>query len=330
MLASLIQPDIQLYNYKPELESFKDAVLMGLSLADKRIPPKFFYDTAGSELFEAILQQPEYYIPNTEKALLMQHADELAYLIRPKSVIIEPGSGSCEKIQLLLDSIIPAAYVPMDISSEFLLKSSLKIYQKFPWLDIYPTCVDFTQTLIVPDAVPPGRRTVFIPGSSLGNFHPHEVCQFLLKIYDVIGKDGGLLVGVDRKKDPALLNAAYNDAAGVTAEFNMNLLKRINNELDGNFNMDKFNHLAYYNPFKARVEMHLVSQETQFVQVAGQEFRFSKDESIHTENSYKYSPEEFISLACASGFNHRQTWADNEDLFSLYFFNAQGDTPRLN
>jgi dimethylhistidine N-methyltransferase len=318
----MLSKHISFHDYQPEIDNFRQLVLEGLSCQPKQIPPKFFYDKTGSELFEAILEQPEYYIPCIERKLLQQYADEFAELIQPDAVLIEPGSGSCEKIRLLLASVAPAAYVAMDISGDFLQQSVHVLGRHFPWLRIYATCLDFTHQLILPHGVPRGRRVVFIPGSSIGNFYPLEAHYFLCKVQRLVGKGGGLLIGVDRKKDPAILNAAYNDAAGITARFNLNLLNRINNELGGNFECDKFNHYAYYNDSLGRIEMHLISLEDQCIHIAGKAFQFSEGERLHTENSYKYSPDEFICLANASGFQHKNMWSDASGWFSLYFLEA--------
>ncbi|MBU2569138.1 MAG: L-histidine N(alpha)-methyltransferase [Gammaproteobacteria bacterium] len=319
---NILSQKVSFHDFEPEQETFREAVLKGLSRRQKQIPPKFFYDEIGSQLFEAILEQPEYYIPNVERDLLTTYADEISRLIEPGSVLIEPGSGSCEKVQLLLESLLPSAYVPMDISREFLKQSAYGLSHKYPWLPIYPACLDFTQRMLLPHGIPHGRRVVFIPGSSLGNFDPLEVQHFLTGIHRLTGNGGGLLVGLDRKKDPSVLNAAYNDAAGITAEFNLNLLTRINNKLDGNFDFNRFEHRAYYNDQRGRIEMHLVSSEDQQVSISGQDFRFINGEYIHTENSYKYSPDEFITLANASGFRLIKTWSDNQHLFSVYFLEA--------
>jgi len=313
---------VSFHDFQPELESLREAVFEGLSHKQKQIPPKFFYNETGSALFEKILEQPEYYIPNKERELLRQYSDEFAKLIEPDAVLIEPGSGSCEKVQLLLESLLPHAYVPMDISSDFLMQSAYSMSRKFPWLNIYAVCLDFTQEMILPHVVPQDRRIVFIPGSSLGNFDPLEIPLFLCSIHRLVGKGGGLLVGIDRKKDHSILNAAYNDEAGITAAFNLNLLDRINNEIDGTFNPDNFEHYAYYNDQLGRIEMHLVSLADQHVSISGRSFRFQKGETIHTENSYKYRPEEFVNLAYSGGFKHHKTWSDNEDYFSIYFFEA--------
>jgi dimethylhistidine N-methyltransferase len=313
---------ISFHDFQPKLESFRDAVLNGLSRKPKQIPPKFFYDKAGSKLFEALLEQPEYYIPHIEKALLQKHADEFAELIEPGAIWIEPGSGSCEKVQLLFERVLPAAYVPMDISGDFLQQSAYNLGQQFPWLPIYAACLDFTKKMILPQGVPQGRRIVFFPGSSLGNLDPLEVQHFLVRIHRLVGKGGGLLIGVDRKKEQVVLNAAYNDEAGITADFNLNLLSRVNNELGGDFKHDKFKHYAYYNGQLGRIEMHLVSLENQQVNICGQTFRFTEAESIHTENSYKYDPDEFINLADVARFKHLKIWSDDNHYFSIYFFEA--------
>ena len=317
-----VNQKVSFHDFQPELESFREAVFEGLSHKQKQIPPKFFYNETGSALFESILEQPEYYIPAKEREMLCRYSDEVAKLIEPDAVLIEPGSGSCEKVQLLLEPLLPSAYVPMDISADFLLQSAYGISQKFPWLNIYAACLDFTQEMILPHGVPQGRRIVFIPGSSLGNFDPLEIPIFLRSIHQLVGKGGGLLVGVDRKKDRSILNAAYNDEAGITAAFNLNLLDRINNEIDGTFNPDNFEHYAYYNDQLGRIEMHLVSLDDQHVSISGRSFHFHKGETIHTENSYKYDPEEFVNLAYTGGFKHHKTWSDHDAYFSMYFFEA--------
>ncbi len=317
-----LNPKVSFHDFQPEPENFRAAVFEGLSHQQKQIPPKFFYNETGSALFESILKQPEYYIPAKEREILRQYSDEVARLIEPDAVLIEPGSGSCEKVQLLLNPLLPSAYVPMDISADFLMQSACDMSRKFPWLNIYAVCLDFTQEIILPQGVPQGRRIVFIPGSSLGNFDPQEIPLFLRSIHRLVGNDGGLLVGIDRKKDPTILNAAYNDEAGITAAFNLNLLDRINNEIDGTFNPDYFEHYAYYNDQLGRIEMHLVSLDDQHVSISGRSFHFQKGETIHTENSYKYSPEEFVNLACIGGFKHHKTWSDDDAYFSMYFFEA--------
>ncbi len=310
---------VSFHDYQPELDNFRQTVLNGLTHEYKQIPPKFFYDERGSQLFEAILEQLEYYVPHVEKQLYRDYAVEIAALIGKDAVLIEPGSGSCEKIQLLLDALSPAAYVPMDISGDFLRQSAANLGDAFPWLHIHAACLDFTRALHLPHTVPQGRRVVFIPGSSLGNFDLPDAQQFLSHIAQLVGKGGGLLIGVDRKKDTAVLETAYNDAAGMTAAFNLNLLVRINNELQGTFDLDQFAHYAHYNEAMGRIEMHLTSLKEQSVQVAGKTFQFAQGERIHTENSYKYHPHEFVTLATAAGFTCEQHWTDESNLFGIYY-----------
>lgn len=310
---------VSFHDYQPELDNFRQTVLNGLAHEHKQIPPKFFYDERGSQLFEAILEQPEYYVPHVEKQLYRDYAADMAALIGKDAVLIEPGSGSCEKVQLLLDALRPAAYVPMDISGDFLRQSAATLGAAFPWLHVHAACLDFTRELHLPQNVPAGRRVVFIPGSSLGNFDLPEAQHFLFNIAQLVGKGGGLLIGVDRKKDKAVLETAYNDAAGVTAAFNLNLLVRINNELGGTFDLETFAHYACYNAAMGRIEMHLTSLQAQQVRVSGKTFHFARGERIHTENSYKYHPEEFIALATAAGFKCEQHWTDAANLFGIYY-----------
>lgn len=320
---SAVCSNVQFHDYQPELASFRQTVLDGLAREHKQIPPKFFYDEAGSKLFEAILEQPEYYIPNVEKQLYRQYASDMAALVGKEAILIEPGSGSCEKVQLLLDTLRPAAYVPMDISGDFLRDSSRALGSAFPWLHVHAACLDFTRELHLPQDVPVGKRVVFIPGSSLGNFDLPEAQHFLFRVHQLVGKGGGLLIGVDRKKDKTILERAYNDAAGVTAQFNLNLLLRINQELGGDFLLEQFEHYACYNERLGRIEMHLTSLVEQQVNIAGQVFEFKAGERIHTENSYKYHPQEFIQVAQAAGFSARQLWTDADNLFAIYFLDAQ-------
>ena len=315
-------PNLSFHDYQPQLSSFREAVMTGLARERKQIAPKFFYDERGSRLFEDILKQPEYYIPDVERALYARFAGEIAALAGKDSILIEPGSGSCEKVRLLLDALRPAAYVPLDICGEFLRESCRHLGEAFPWLPVHATCLDFTQELHLPEAVPEGRKVVFIPGSSLGNFTVSEARTFLRQIRQLVGDDGAMLIGLDRKKDTRILEEAYNDAAGITADFNMNLLVRINNELDGNFDLSAFRHEAFYDDRPGRIEMHLQSLQSQTVDIGGRSFAFAEGERIHTENSYKYHPEEFVRSAGIAGFRSRQMWTDAAQLFGVYFFDA--------
>ena len=312
--------DMQFYDYHPEQSDFYGEVVTGLQATPKVIPPKFFYDEIGSNLFEQICQLPEYYPTRTEQEILSRNAREILNIVGTHSYILEPGCGSCEKIKILLETLKPKAYVPMDISKDFLQKSAQAISDAYPWLDVHAACVDFTAPMELPFCPDNENKLAFFPGSSIGNFEPKHAKQFLSQVVDMVGEGGGMLIGVDLKKDEQLLRNAYNDNAGVTAEFNLNLLSRINEELDANFNLDHFNHHAFYNAEVGRIEMHLVSQKSQKITVGDHIIDFSKGESIHTENSYKYTVKEFQQLASDAGFMPVQVWTDADQLFSVHYF----------
>lgn len=309
-------------DHHPAPADFLGEVLAGLAATPKAIPPKYFYDAAGSHLFDAICDTPEYYPTRTEKAILAANVDAIARAVGPHGCIIEPGSGSSEKIRLLLDAMKPKAYVPMEISKGHLLAASERLRRDFPWLDVHAVCVDFTDRLPVPDGAADDRIVAFFPGSSIGNFEPRQAVAFLADLRAAVGDDGGLLIGVDLKKDADILNAAYNDAAGVTAGFNLNLLARINAELGGDFDLGAFRHVAFYDAAEGRIEMHLESRRAQTVAVAGQTFAFAAGETIHTENSYKYTRAEFHALAAGAAFRPVETWTDAADLFSVHYLAA--------
>jgi len=274
--------NITFHDHKPEALSLYAAVVDGLSREDKSIPPKFFYDKRGSELFECICRQPEYYPPNVEQRMLSQLADEIASLTGTGRILVEPGVGSATKVRLLLDVLRPAAFVPMDISFDYLKNVMKMLAVEYPWLPIHAACVDFTHSLPIPEETPSGPRLLFFPGSSLGNFHQEEAGDFLKIVHDMLGRDGMLLIGVDTKKSESLLHAAYNDAAGVTAEFNLNLLHRMRRELNAELDPKVFEHKAFYNDEAGRIEMHLVSKRPQKLRVNGHCFDFEAGESIHT------------------------------------------------
>lgn len=313
-----MQNPITFHDHKPTDLRLYDAVVQGLSAPRKALSPKFFYDERGSQLFDAICDQPEYYLPDAERRLLNRISAELGELVGSGRVIIEPGAGSLAKVQLLLDVLRPSAYVPMDISSDYLREAAEDLSAAYPWLAIHATCVDFTHSLPVPDKVPEGPRLAFFPGSSLGNFHPHEALEFLRMIHDVLGPDGQLLIGVDTKKPAPVLHAAYNDAAGVTAEFNRNLLHRIQRELETDIKPETFEHHAFYNQDRGRVEMHLVSRIEQQIHVGEHRFHFKDGESLHTECSYKYSPDEFLDLATEARLRPVRHWLADDALFAVY------------
>ena len=317
-----MESSITFHDYHPECTTLEEAVITGLSKEQKSIPPKFFYNERGSQLFDQICEQPEYYPPTVEREMLTNYADEIASLTGIGRVLIEPGAGSADKVRLLLDALQPTAFVPMDISFDHLKSSASDLSEQYPWLDIHATCVDFTHSLPIPEITPDGPRLFFFPGSSIGNFNHDEAEQFLRMVHDAIGEDGMLLIGVDTKKNEARLNAAYNDQAGVTAEFNLNLLHRMRDELNIDCNPDHFDHKAFYNRVQGRIEMHLVSNREQTLKLNGHRFQFEKGEPVHTENSYKYAPDEFLKLAEKSGFKAVRHWLAPDNLFAIYLFEA--------
>ena len=300
---------------------FRRDVLAGLALPQKAIPARWFYDRAGSELFEAITELPEYYPTRVEIGLLERHAREIGRLAGPGRVVVEFGSGSSTKTPHLLGWTAPAAYVPVDISGEFLRDSAAVLAGQFPGLPVIPVEHDFTQPLRLPDEVAARPRLGFFPGSTIGNFAPAAAVDLLRAMAATLGEDALLLIGIDRVKDKRILIPAYNDAAGVTAAFNLNLLARINRELGADFDLRRFRHYAFYNAALGRIEMHLISLEPQVVRLGRHRFRFATGESLHTENSYKYSPEGFGSLAASAGFRSAQRWTDRQGLFGLFGLN---------
>ena len=309
-------------NEGPEASDFYHEVIAGLGHSQKRIPPKYFYDEAGSRLFESICEQPEYYPTRVETGMLARYAEEIAGFIGDGCCLVEPGSGSCSKVRLLLDVLQPSRYIPMDISCAHLHEAAGGIAKDFPWLDVHAVHADITRPVKLPD-IPEGmQRIMFYPGSSIGNYEPGEAVKFLSRLAGIAGQGGGLLIGVDLEKDSRVLDSAYNDASGVTADFNLNLLHRINRELDGDIDVDTFRHHAFYNENEGRVEMHLVSECTQTLRIDGHSYDFSEGESIHTENSYKYSVAGFRALAEQAGFRPEAIWIDDEALFSLHYLSV--------
>ncbi len=302
--------------------AFLEDVIAGLSATPKTLPSKYFYDAAGSALFERICELPEYYPTRTERALLQQHAVAMADALGPRVLLIEPGAGSGEKTQLLLQALDrPAAYVPVDISGGYLAEVARGWRERFRLIEVLPVAADFTQAFSVPRVTAAAtRRVVFFPGSTLGNFEPSAARQLLAGFRTLAGEGGRLLLGVDLQKDVSILERAYDDAAGVTAAFNRNLLVRINRELGGRFDLDSFAHFARYDDTRHRIEMHLRSTRDQVVSVAGTTVRFRSGETIHTENSYKYTPESVRALASAAGWRAQARWLDPNSWFGLFLF----------
>jgi dimethylhistidine N-methyltransferase len=299
-------------------------VVAGLSRQPKVLSPKFFYDERGSRLFDAITELPEYYPTRTEIEILRRHGAEIARHLGHGSALIELGSGSPLKIRVLLDSLQPAIYLPVDISAEHLRRSAADIARDYPEIRVEAVCADYSDGLRLPETPPEAPRAAFFPGSSIGNFEPGPALSLLAAVAEELGEDGALLIGVDLKKDPRVLDAAYNDSQGVTAAFNRNLLERINREVGADFAPEQFNHRAFYDPRQGRVEMHLVSEREQQVRLDGRRFGFVAGESIHTENSYKYTVDEFHGLAARAGFTAEQVWTDDEHLFSVHCLRVAG------
>jgi L-histidine Nalpha-methyltransferase len=299
-------------------------VLDGLGRTPKALPPKLLYDARGSQLFDRICELEEYYPTRTEIGILEERAAEIGRLAGPGAVLVEFGSGSSLKVRLVLDRLPePAAYIPIDISAEHLDGAAAALKADYPDLAIMPLAADFTGPLQLPAVKSDGRRLGFFPGSTIGNFEPPEAEAFLARARRLLGPGAGLLIGVDLKKDERLLNAAYDDAAGVTAAFNLNLLRRINREAGADFDLDGFAHRAFYNGERGRVEMHLVSRRDQTVTVTGRRFAFAAGETIHTESSYKYAPTEFARLAERAGWVAARRWTDGGALFSVWYL--EGD-----
>ncbi|HYT48302.1 MAG TPA: L-histidine N(alpha)-methyltransferase [Burkholderiales bacterium] len=293
---------------------FLEDVIAGLSLPQKSLPPKYFYDAAGSRLFERICRLPEYYLTRAELALTRAHLAAIARFAGRGCELVEYGSGASHKSRLLIRALRPKAYLPVDISASALEQAAARLAREFPWLRIVPVRGDFSRPLEIP-AGARGRRVAYFPGSTIGNLTPEEAHAFLARSR---GQAGRMLVGTDLKKDANVLHAAYNDARGVTAAFNLNLLARINRELGGDFDLKRFSHYAFYNAALGRIEMHLVSLEKQTVRLGGHSFGFQRGESIHTENSYKYAAQEFRALAARAGFKAKKAWTDREARFALH------------
>ena len=311
----------RLQDLAPSTDAFRSAVLASLGAPRKWLPCKFFYDEAGSHLFDRICELPEYYPTRTECGILAERAPEIADLIGPHATLVEFGSGAGVKIRLLLASLDnPLCYVPVDISREHLVSAAADLAKDFPHLRVAPVCADYTKPFAVPMLPGLPARTLcgFFPGSTIGNFTPTEAAAFLTRARRLLGPGGLMLVGVDLVKADAILHAAYNDAAGVTAAFNMNLLVRINRELGGDFDLDRFAHEARWNARLGRIEMHLVSLAAQSVTISGRRFDFSQGETIHTENSYKYSVPQFQAMAKEAGYLPAAVWTDSAALFSVH------------
>jgi dimethylhistidine N-methyltransferase len=311
----------------PETLDFLADVIAGLSSNPRTLPCKYFYDERGAALFQRICELPEYYITRTEIDILDRNRAEIASHLGSNIELIGLGTGAGTKTRILIEALdSPAVYVPVDISEKQLCESSALFRKFFPDLEILPVCADYLQPVALPS---PSRKAVrnivYFPGSTIGNFEPDEAEEFLRRIANVCHPDGGLLIGADLKKDPHVLEAAYNDSAGVTAQFNLNLLDRVNRELGADFDLDQWRHRAIYNSSAGRIEMYLISEIDQFVHLDEHKFHFRRGEKITTEFSYKYAPEDFAALAAKAGFEFARIWTDDAHLFGVFYFTCTRD-----
>lgn len=313
------------YDYRPRAVDIECEVIEGLRRSPPALPPKLFYDQRGGELFEAITRTPEYYLTRAENEILSRHAAAIAERLTPRACVIEPGAGACVKIRRLLEALRPAVYIAVDLCGDRLREAADALAGDHPWLHVRAVCADFCAHPIPPVLPPGGPRVAFFPGSSIGNFEPAHAVAFIAHLAGMVGEGGFILIGVDRKKARERLDAAYNDAAGITAEFNKNVLVRINRELGADFDVERgFRHLACYNEAQGRVEMYLVSTRLQRVRIGAHRFRFEAGDSLHTENSYKYADVEFQHLARLAGCAPSGLWTDTEGLFAVHLFSVPG------
>ena len=306
----------------PESPDFLADVIAGLSSNPRTIPCKYFYDARGAALFQKICELPEYYVTRTEIDILDRNRADIASQLGPDIQLIGLGTGAGTKTRILIEALEnPAVYIPVDISEKQLRESTALFREIFPHLEMLPVCADYLQPVALPSAQrKPARNIVYFPGSTIGNFEPHEAIDFLRRIWNVCRGGGGLLIGVDLKKDQQVLEAAYNDRASVTAQFNLNLLERVNRELGADFDLEQWRHRAIYNSNAGRIEMYLISEIDQFAHVNEHKFHFRRGDKIITEFSYKYAPEEFAALAGKAGFEFIGMWTDDARLFGVFYF----------
>jgi dimethylhistidine N-methyltransferase len=314
-------PDLDFVDLEPKEQKFRVDVLEGLARAEKRLPTQYLYDQRGSELFERICELEEYYPTRTELSIFEHHIDDMAEAIGPEAMVIEYGSGTGLKPRILLRALKqPVAYVPVEISRAHLLRSAEALDAEFPSVEVLPVCADFTQPFEIPQPSRPARRRmVFFPGSTIGNFPPEDAERLLGQMGDDVGPGGAVLIGVDLRKDRQTLERAYDDAKGVTAAFNLNLLKRINTELEADFDISAFRHRAIYDETHGRIVMQLVSQRAQSITIAGQHFDFAQGEAVTTEYSHKHTLETFATMAQRVGLRVARVWTDPAKLFSVQY-----------
>lgn len=318
---------VTLRDYHPRRDQMSTEVLEGLSRQQKTLPCKYFYDERGSQLFDAICELPEYYLTRSELGIMQMHLAEMAAALGERLMLVEPGSGSSLKTRLLLERLAePVAYVPVDISREHLLAAADKLNRLYPGLEVLPVCADFNQAFEVPAPRREARRTaVYFPGSTLGNFAPTEAVSLLRHMRRLAGRGGALLIGFDLRKDVRVLEEAYDDAAGITAEFNLNILARVNRELDADFDLARFHHRAVYDPAEGCIEMHLVSTKAQTVRIGGRRFEFRPGEHILSERSYKFTLEGFALLSARAGLRIEQRWTDDRRYFCVAYLTSSED-----
>lgn len=323
-----LPPNCSLLALPAPVEDIAGEAAAGLAGNPRTLPCKLFYDAAGCQLFEAICDTPEYYLRRSEAAIFRQHASAIAAAIGPVASIIEPGAGGCEKVVTLLHNLQPAHYLPLDLAEASLAPSAAALARRFPGIAVQAVAMDFVRDLEQAAHWLPatGRRLVFYPGSSIGNFAPDEAVTLLRRFAAVAGHGGGLLIGFDAKKSAVRLHAAYNDAAGLTARFNLNLLERLNRDCDAGFDLAAFEHYAIYRPDLGRIEMHLLCHRSHRVRLAGQEFTIGAGETLHTENSYKYRAEEFDALAARAGWGIQEGWSDAASDFCLRYYRTEPAT----
>jgi dimethylhistidine N-methyltransferase len=313
---------VAVLDLEPAASDFLAEALAGLSSSPRTLPSKFFYDERGADLFLEICELPEYYVTRTETDILRKHAPEMAASIGENAELVGFGTGAGIKTHMLLEALEnPIAYVPVDISKQRLIESAEDLSREMPALEILPVCADYLQRIRLPTpSKEPEHIAVYFPGSTIGNLEPEVARDFLKRVCRLSGHSGGLIIGVDLQKSPQILEAAYNDSAGVTAAFNLNLLARANRELGGDFHLSRWRHRAIYNQALGRIEMHLLSEDAQVVHLGGREFPFSSGEKIITEYSYKHTVEGFSALAASAGFRRSRTWTDPEEMFAVFHF----------
>ncbi len=313
------------------LHTMLEEVIAGLSQDQKTLPSKYFYDERGSKLFDDICELDEYYVTRTESSLMQERVADIATVIGPNVLLVEYGSGSSLKTRLLLRNLDrPAGYVPIDISGEYLSQVGDSLQAEFPQIEVMPVVADFTKSFEIPspnDAET--RRVIYFPGSTIGNFQRNDAKALLARMAEMAGEGGGVLVGVDLDKNRDVLRAAYNDSKGITAQFNLNVLRRINNELGGSFILDKFRHNAIFNDYHSCIEMHLVSTERQTVNICGYTFEFDENESVLTEYSHKYKVEAFRRMANEVSLNVKNVWTDADNMFAVIYLERDLSTRAL-